>query len=244
MARRAKRATTKRKSTGTRKPKTARTSPIPPGWRTVTPYLVIDGAARAIEFYKKAFGAKEINRAAGPDGSIMNATIRIGDSFIMMCDEFPGGDTKAPTSAAGKTTFLGIASTLLVPTSGGVDVFGFDVVEEPEKVRPLIAVVPQEGKPFFHLTPREQVYCYLRSCGNSRGKDRRSSSRPTIWTRRRPSPSGCTSSRRAASCSKGRRRRRNGGSAGPCGSPSRTEAVIGTCSNRSAGRSRRVASSM
>ncbi|HYY49159.1 MAG TPA: VOC family protein [Thermoplasmata archaeon] len=69
----------------------------------MTPYLVIDGAARAIEFYKKAFGAKEINRAAGPDGSIMNATIRIGDSFIMMCDEFPGGDTKAPTSAAATT---------------------------------------------------------------------------------------------------------------------------------------------
>jgi ABC-2 type transport system ATP-binding protein len=47
-------------------------------------------------------------------------------------------------------------------------VFGFDVVESPEKVRPLIAVVPQEGKPFFHLTPREQVYCYLRARGFSK----------------------------------------------------------------------------
>lgn len=71
-------------------------------------------------------------------------------------------------NGAGKTTFLRIASTLLVPTSGTVDVFGFDVVETPEKVRPLIAVVPQEGKPFFHLTPREQVYCYLRARGISR----------------------------------------------------------------------------
>lgn len=71
-------------------------------------------------------------------------------------------------NGAGKTTFLRIASTLLIPTSGMVRVFDFDVVEEPEKVRPLIAVVPQEGKPFFHLTPREQVYAYLRARGFSR----------------------------------------------------------------------------
>ncbi|HYS99882.1 MAG TPA: ABC transporter ATP-binding protein [Thermoplasmata archaeon] len=71
-------------------------------------------------------------------------------------------------NGAGKTTFLRIASTLLIPTSGTVDVLGFDVVDAPEKVRPLIAVVPQEGKPFFHLTPREQVYCYLRARGFSR----------------------------------------------------------------------------
>lgn len=71
-------------------------------------------------------------------------------------------------NGAGKTTFLRIASTLLIPTSGTIDVFGFDVVDEPEKVRPLIAVVPQEGKPFFHLTPREQVYAYLRARGFGR----------------------------------------------------------------------------
>jgi ABC-2 type transport system ATP-binding protein len=68
-------------------------------------------------------------------------------------------------NGAGKTTFLRIASPLLIPTSGEIEVFDFDVVDEPEKVRPLIAVVPQEGKPFFHLTPREQVYCYLRARG-------------------------------------------------------------------------------
>lgn len=71
-------------------------------------------------------------------------------------------------NGAGKTTFLRIASTLLMPTSGTIEVFGFDVVAEPEKVRPLIAVVPQEGKPFFHLTPREQVYAYLRARGFGR----------------------------------------------------------------------------
>ncbi|HEY7588657.1 MAG TPA: ABC transporter ATP-binding protein [Thermoplasmata archaeon] len=68
-------------------------------------------------------------------------------------------------NGAGKTTFLRIASTLLLPTAGTIEVFGQDVVARPEDVRPLIAVVPQEGKPFFHLTPREQIYAYLRARG-------------------------------------------------------------------------------
>src|SRR5207249_9427239 len=71
-------------------------------------------------------------------------------------------------NGAGKTTFLRITSTLLLPTSGRIEVFGHDVVSAPEDVRPMIAVVPQEGKPFFHLTPREQVYCYLRARGFSK----------------------------------------------------------------------------
>jgi ABC-2 type transport system ATP-binding protein len=71
-------------------------------------------------------------------------------------------------NGAGKTTFIKIAATLLAPTSGEVELFGYDVVREPGAVRPLIAVVPQEGKPFYHLTPREHVYEYLRVRGAER----------------------------------------------------------------------------
>jgi ABC-2 type transport system ATP-binding protein len=64
-------------------------------------------------------------------------------------------------NGAGKTTFIKIAATLLRPTEGEVFLFGRDVVQDPNSVRPLIAVVPQEGRPFFHLTPREHIYEYL-----------------------------------------------------------------------------------
>jgi len=71
-------------------------------------------------------------------------------------------------NGAGKTTFLRIASTLLAPTSGTVEIFGQDAIADPESVRPYLAVVPQEGKPFMHLTPREQAYTYLRARGFTR----------------------------------------------------------------------------
>ena len=68
-------------------------------------------------------------------------------------------------NGAGKTTFIKIAATLLVPTAGTVELFGHDVVREPWKVRPDLALVPQEGRPFFHMTPREHVVEYLRVRG-------------------------------------------------------------------------------
>src|SRR5213080_1198960 len=110
MARRAKRTTTRTKSKGTSRPRAAASTANPAGQRTVTPYLVIDGASKAIEFYKRAFGAKEVNRSPMPDGSIMHASIRIGDSIIMMSDEFPGGDSKSPTHAGATTVNLHINS--------------------------------------------------------------------------------------------------------------------------------------
>ena len=74
---------------------------IPKGYHTVTPNICVAGADRAIEFYKRAFGAEELNRFAGPDGKIMHAEIRIGDSVIMLGDEMPEQGAKSPTSYGG-----------------------------------------------------------------------------------------------------------------------------------------------
>jgi PhnB protein len=63
--------------------------PIPEGYHSVTPYMICKGAAEAIEFYKKAFGALEVMRMAGPNGQIGHAEIKIGDSHIMLSDEHP-----------------------------------------------------------------------------------------------------------------------------------------------------------
>ena len=62
---------------------------IPKGYNSVTPYLVIKGAAKAIDYYKNVFGATEVMRMPGPDGRIGHAELKIGDSHIMLADEFP-----------------------------------------------------------------------------------------------------------------------------------------------------------
>jgi PhnB protein len=75
--------------------------PIPDGYHTVTPYLIIKGAAEAIEFYQQAFGATELLRFAMPDGHIGHAEIQIGDSRIMLADEYPGMGYKSPQTLGG-----------------------------------------------------------------------------------------------------------------------------------------------
>jgi uncharacterized glyoxalase superfamily protein PhnB len=83
--------------------------PVPKGFRTVTPHLVIKDAAKALEFYKKAFGAKEVMRMPGPDGKgVMHAEIQIGDSLIMICDEMPGpeGCAKSPATLKGTAVVI------------------------------------------------------------------------------------------------------------------------------------------
>ncbi len=64
-------------------------APIPAGMHSITPHLVCEGAAVAIEFYKKAFGAIEHGRMPGPNGKLMHAQIQIGDSYVMLADDFP-----------------------------------------------------------------------------------------------------------------------------------------------------------
>jgi uncharacterized glyoxalase superfamily protein PhnB len=75
--------------------------PIPDGMRTVTPHLVCAGAANAIEFYKEAFGAVETGRIPGPNGKLMHAAIRIGDSVVMLNDEFPDFGSVGPKALKG-----------------------------------------------------------------------------------------------------------------------------------------------
>jgi len=75
--------------------------PIPQGYHSVTPYLIIDGAANAIEFYKKAFGASELFRFPAPGGRIGHAEIKIGDSPIMLADQHPEIGYKSPQALGG-----------------------------------------------------------------------------------------------------------------------------------------------
>jgi uncharacterized glyoxalase superfamily protein PhnB len=80
----------------------SRIKPIPSGFHTLTPHLVVKGASQAIEFYKKAFGAEELFRMPGPDGkSIMHADLKIGDSHVFLVDEFPEMGCRGPASIGG-----------------------------------------------------------------------------------------------------------------------------------------------
>jgi PhnB protein len=75
--------------------------PIPDAYRSATPYLIVNEAARAIEWYKKAFGATEIVRLANPAGKVMHGEIRIGSSSLMLADEFPDMGYRSPHSLGG-----------------------------------------------------------------------------------------------------------------------------------------------
>ncbi len=79
---------------------------IPDGHNRVSPYLIVDGAARAVEFYKQAFGAVEIFRHEAPGGKIGHAEVRIGDTVIMLADEFPDHDAHAPRKFGGSPVSL------------------------------------------------------------------------------------------------------------------------------------------
>ncbi len=80
--------------------------PIPDGMYTVTPHLVCAGAAEAIEFYKKAFNAVDMGQLAGPQGKLIHAMIRIGDSVVMLVDEFPEWGSFGPKSLKGTPVTL------------------------------------------------------------------------------------------------------------------------------------------
>ena len=79
--------------------------PIPDGYQAVTPYLIVSGGARALDFYKQVFGATELMRMAGPNG-VAHAEIRIGDSVVMLADESPDMGYKGPVALGGSPVSL------------------------------------------------------------------------------------------------------------------------------------------
>lgn len=80
--------------------------PIPEGYHSVTPYLIVDGAAAAIEFYTKVFGATEVMRMPAPGGRIGHAEIKIGDSHVMLADEDPEMNARSPKAVGGSPLSL------------------------------------------------------------------------------------------------------------------------------------------
>jgi len=75
--------------------------PIPDGYASAIPYLIINGAAGALEFYRKAFGATEVMRFPQPDGKVGHAEVKIGGALVMLADEFPGMNYRSPHSLGG-----------------------------------------------------------------------------------------------------------------------------------------------
>lgn len=82
---------------------------VPKGFHSITPYLIVDNAAAAIDFYKRAFEARETSRLYGPDRkNIINAELKIGDSIVLLSDEFPHEGSRSPNSKGGTAVTLHI----------------------------------------------------------------------------------------------------------------------------------------
>jgi PhnB protein len=106
--------------------------PVPEKYTSVAPYLVVHDAARAIDFYRRAFGAVECARMATPDGRIAHAEMQIGDTIIRLCDDLPQFDGRAPKDLGGTTVeiFLFVEDVDAVVRSAGVA--GATIKAQPE----------------------------------------------------------------------------------------------------------------
>src|SRR5882757_3636477 len=105
--------------------------PIPDGYASVTPYLIVQGAARAIEFYKNVFGATERMRLPSPEGKVAHAEIEIGGSVIMLADERPERGAKSPDTIGGTPVCL----HLYVADADAV--FAKAIAKGAEQIRPV-----------------------------------------------------------------------------------------------------------
>jgi PhnB protein len=106
--------------------------PIPDGYPRVSPYLVVDGAQKAIEFYTSVLGATERMRMPGPDGRIGHAELQIGDSVVMLADEFPDMGAKGPSAYGGSPVSLSVYVEDVDATFGKATEAGATAVRPPE----------------------------------------------------------------------------------------------------------------
>ncbi|HEY0092733.1 MAG TPA: VOC family protein [Archangium sp.] len=112
--------------------KKAKAQPIPKGYHIITPSLVVRGGKEAVEFYKKAFGAKEVGKAmTAPDGKILHGEFRIGDSIVMYSDEFPNMGSRSPLSVGG------VSSSLLIYTRDADALFNQAVASGAKVAMPI-----------------------------------------------------------------------------------------------------------
>ena len=110
----------------------AKVKPIPDGYPRVTPYLHVDGASRAIEFYSTVFGATERMRMPAPGGRIGHAELQIGDSVIMLADEFPDMNVRGPKTIGGTPV------TVMVYVEDVDQVFNRAVKAGAKEIRPVM----------------------------------------------------------------------------------------------------------
>jgi PhnB protein len=109
---------------------TDKTPPVPAGFRTITPYIAVKGGAAAIDYYRKAFGAEQVRRMDGPDGSVSHAELRIGDSLLQISDEFPTMGLRAPAGD-------GVTGSILLYVPDVDAVFARAVAEGATEISPV-----------------------------------------------------------------------------------------------------------
>ena len=152
---------------------TSNVKPVPEGMHTVTPHLVCAGAADAIEFYKKAFGAEEVMRLPGPNGKLGHATIRIGDSVIMLADEFPNWESFGPLALKGSPVTLHLAVAAGArPVMPMADMFWGDrygQVEDPFGHRWSIATHKRDKTPEQIQEEMQKAMQQSQGCGGQQG---------------------------------------------------------------------------
>jgi PhnB protein len=110
----------------------AKVKPIPDGYHHMTPYLIVNGAAKAIEFYKKVFGATEKMRMPSPGGKVGHAELTLGDSMIMLADEHPEMGARAPSAFGGSPVSLMVYVPDVDATVGTATAAGAKIVRPVE----------------------------------------------------------------------------------------------------------------